>query len=58
MDIALDRWIAGPFVGFFLACNRTEERITRFLSREPDSNVETDESGFDDNTPQDISTAA
>lgn len=58
MDIALDRWIAGPFVGFFLFCNRTEERITRFLSREPDSNVETDESGFDDNAPQDISTAA
>lgn len=35
MDIALDKWIANPFVGLFGWFDRAERRITDWISNEP-----------------------
>ncbi|WDQ17536.1 proton-conducting transporter transmembrane domain-containing protein [Rhodopirellula sp. P2] len=58
MDIALDRWVAGPFVKCFRTCNEWEHRITCWLSREPDANTEEGSPDLANDTSQDISTAA
>ncbi|MFG0268005.1 MAG: proton-conducting transporter membrane subunit [Rhodopirellula sp. JB055] len=58
MDIALDRWVAGPFLKCFRTCNAWEQKVTRLLSNEPEPSTEEASPDSVDASSQDISTAA
>jgi NAD(P)H-quinone oxidoreductase subunit 5 len=58
MDIALDRWVAGPFLKFFRTCNAWEQNVARLLSNEPGSSTEEASPDSVNEPSQDISTAA